>query len=86
MSVRAVNTILSKNRRIISRFIHEHPDEEISSSALARLGFNFEYFTGQGIKENKIYNQCYEFGYVCEDDGHYKVFKLSTKKQESDNL
>ncbi len=76
LSVRSVNTILSKNRKIISQIMYMKGELEITEQKLSGMGFNFEYFTGLSNENNKIYHHCYEFAYVSENKGIYKVYQL----------
>ena len=76
LSVRAVNSILSRNRRIINQVIFVKGEERISEQKLSGMGFNFNYFTGQTKENDHILHHCYEFGYVHDKDGQYKMFRL----------
>lgn len=80
MSVRSVNSVLSKNRKIISQIVHAESLRRVSANRLQTLGFDFNYFTGKTTVENKEYLQCYEFSYVNEEDGTYTVFPKASSK------
>ncbi len=80
MSVRSVNTILSRNRRIISQIISLKSEEHITEQRLSGMGFNFDYFTGVSEDNNTIYHHCYEYAYVYESKGVYKVLQLPVKQ------
>lgn len=74
-SVKKINSILKKNRRILESLQLKNKIN-ISKSALLSEGFNFSYFTHQGKKSQDsepIF--CYEFGYVDKDESHVVIFK-----------
>ncbi|MCC6818015.1 MAG: hypothetical protein IT245_03880 [Bacteroidia bacterium] len=79
-SVRSVNSILSKNRRIISQILLKESNQLIPENKLIKMGFNFDYFTSQTTKNNKVYKYCYEYAYVNEDKDQYFLFPAPTKQ------
>jgi hypothetical protein len=76
LSVRSVNNILSKNRRIISHIIFNMNTSKVSVQELMGMGFNFNYFTGQSFENEVIYHHCYEYLYAEEDEGQYTFIPI----------
>jgi len=66
--MRSVNNILRKNRRILAGLTAEGR-KKIETSTLARLGFEFDYFTR--IEDSTRY--CYEQGYVQLPNGALRL-------------
>lgn len=64
--VRAINTILLKNRRILAAILGvEESMKKCSRQRLTDEGFNFKYFTHQFQNKNgQVYFFVYEYGYL----------------------
>jgi hypothetical protein len=75
--VRAVNSSLAKNRRILKSMLQEGKDTvKTSKERLMQLGFNFNYFTDTYTnKSEKTYYYCYEYGYLSLDSNWYLVVR-----------
>ncbi|MFM7667522.1 MAG: hypothetical protein ACKO7D_04965, partial [Bacteroidota bacterium] len=74
-SVRKINAILRKNRRILEKL---NPDGKITldSLRLADEGFNFHYFTNIfTTQKGKQYRFCYEYGYSDIGNNQYVLVK-----------
>jgi hypothetical protein len=74
-SVRKINAILRKNRRILEKL---NPDGKITldSLRLADEGFNFHYFTNIfTTQKGKQYRFCYEYGYSEIGNNQYVLVK-----------
>lgn len=72
-SVKTINKILKKNRRILKSL---NPEEKtmISKEDLLLKGFRFDYFTHlYKNKEGGVYYFCYEYGYLLLKKGDYLV-------------
>lgn len=71
--VRRINSILRKNRRILS---HLNPEgkKTVDLFTLAEEGFSFHYFTNTyKTKKGKTYFFCYDQGYTLLESGHYML-------------
>ena len=71
VQVRRINSILRKNRRILSEF---NPNGKVTLDAfvLAEAGFNFHYFTNVfKTKRGTQYFFCYDQGYVRVENDQY---------------
>ena len=75
-SVRRINAILRKNRRILAQM---NPNGKITVDgiSLAEMGFNFHYFTNiYFTQKGAKYIFCYEYGYLkLENDQYMLVLK-----------
>lgn len=73
--IRKVNSILRKNRRILSNF-NPNGKTKIQRENLLKVGFNFDYHTDTYTnKEDKTYFFCYEQGYLELNKGWYALVK-----------
>jgi hypothetical protein len=67
--VRQVNTILRKNRKILSE-LNPKGKTRIKVDTLEKSGFNFNFQTNTYVtKAGKTYCFCYDQGYLNTDDG-----------------
>lgn len=70
-SVRRVNSILRKNRRILAT-LNPNGKCTVHTIDLAELGFNFHYFTNiYTTKKGLKYFFCYDMGYRSVEDQEY---------------
>ncbi|MCB9426720.1 MAG: hypothetical protein H6584_06790 [Flavobacteriales bacterium] len=74
--VREVNTILKKNRRILSD-LNTTGKTKVHREQLVVKGFNFQYLTNTyTTQKGVVYYFCYEHGYLpVDDDYFYLVIK-----------
>ena len=72
-TVRNINNILRKNRRILSEL---NPDDKttVHKEKLSNLGFNFNYFTSLYVtQKGTTYRFVYEYGYLPLDNDFYML-------------
>ena len=78
-TVRRINSILRKNRRILAKL---NPDgkKTVDGITLAEEGFNFHYFTNiYRTQKGSKYFFCYDFGYIkLENDQAFRSFGLKS--------
>jgi hypothetical protein len=80
--VRRVNSILYRNRKILSKFT-KSSNTKIDRRILAEYGFNFGYFTStHSTRKGEVYYYCYEYGYRELQGGQICL----VKKQEMEIL
>ncbi|MEQ8909999.1 MAG: hypothetical protein RIC95_12445 [Vicingaceae bacterium] len=73
--IRKVNSILRKNRRVLSIY-NPSGKSKVHRDNLLKGGFNFDYHTDTYTnKENKTYYYCYEHGYLELDNGWYALVR-----------
>lgn len=66
--VRRVNSILRKNRRILSK-MNTSGKTKVRALQLAEEGFNFHFYTNTyKTKSGNLYYFCYDQGYIKLDD------------------
>lgn len=83
-TVRNINNILRKNRRILAETLANNLKIKISKERLLTEGFNTNYFTNiYKTQKGTIYYFCYEYGYLPLDDGI--SFLIVTDKNASSN-
>lgn len=75
--MRNINNSLRRNRRILQSLL---PGPARSARAgreeLARLGFNFNYFTHQDVnRKGKTCHYCYDYGYLPLDADRFQIIK-----------
>ncbi len=78
-TVRHINSILKKNRRILMELI---PEDKITvhKEKLSNLGFNFNYFTHLYVtQKGSTYRFIYEYGYLALDNAFYMLVIRETK-------
>jgi hypothetical protein len=75
-SVRRVNHILKKNRRILAT-LNPNGKRTLDAITLAEEGFNFHYFTNMyTTQKGQVYFFCYEQGYSkIENEQYFLVHK-----------
>ncbi len=92
-SLKKINSILKRNRKIIRDFIQSGYNEVLRSD-LADMGFNFKYHTHQLKEGNKIVTVCYDFGFRFTKPSLVKLLSfaeishgnsISTNKNEVSN-
>lgn len=72
-TVRQINSILRRNRRIIQE-LNPNGKTRVSAYMLAERGFNFRYFTSMyTTKKGHTYFFCYEYGYLRLEEGDYAL-------------
>ncbi len=65
-SVRSINHILLKNRKILSKSLCGLPTIRIPKDRLLEQGFNFNYFTQiKKFRNQQSYMVCYDHAYFC---------------------
>jgi len=81
-TVRNINNILRKNRRILQELNKQSGKTMVNKDTLLTNGFNFTYHTHTyTTKKGDIYNFCYEQGYLYLDD---KELYLLVKNKDKD--
>ncbi|NPA35900.1 MAG: hypothetical protein GXO47_03520 [Chlorobi bacterium] len=76
--IRHVNSILRKNRNILTK-LNTEGKTKITKEKLTREGFNFSYITNiYTTKTGNIYYYCYDQGYMSLNDHMY----ILVRKQE----
>lgn len=75
--VRQINTILSKNHRILKQLLPEEAAPIIvAKEILFRFDFNFTYYTHTYINpESKVYFYCYDYGYLPIENDRYLIVR-----------
>ncbi|MEN9304358.1 MAG: hypothetical protein RL264_2787 [Bacteroidota bacterium] len=72
-TVRRVNAILRKNRRILAE-LNPNGKRTVDGITLAEEGFNFHYFTNiYKTQKGAQYFFCYDFGYVKMENDQYML-------------
>lgn len=73
--VRRVNSILKKNRRILSEFV-EIGKKSVHKGLLIEQDFNFSFFTDiYRTQKQQEYKFCYDFGYLEISESHILIVK-----------
>lgn len=68
-TVRNINNILRKNRRILKDFNKQSGKSMVTKETLLTNGFNFTYYTHTyTTKKGDVYHFCYEQGYLYLED------------------
>lgn len=68
-TVRNINNILRKNRRILQEFNKQSGKSMVNKEMLLTNGFNFAYYTHTyTTKKGDVYHFCYEQGYLYLED------------------
>ncbi len=78
--VRNVNTILRKNRKILSEL---NPTDKVTvhKDKLVNKGFNFSYFTNlYTTQKGSTYRFVYEYGYLPLENDFYMIVIREQKK------
>ncbi|MEO0310750.1 MAG: hypothetical protein RIQ89_407 [Bacteroidota bacterium] len=79
-TIRNINNILRKNRRILAELV---PDEtaKVSKNKLLDMGFNFNYHTHSYItKKGTQYIYCYEYGYLSIEHDYYFLINKTVQR------
>ena len=80
-TVRNINNILRKNRRILKEFNKQSGKTMVTKEALLTNGFKFTYHTHTyTTKKGDVYQFCYEQGYLFLQDK--ELYLLVENKQE----
>ena len=73
--VKAINTSLLKNRKILESLVVDQTGKTNREKLLA-LGFQFKYLThNYTTKAGKIYSYCYDYGYLPIGNDWFLVVK-----------
>lgn len=81
-TVRNINNILRKNRRILKDFNKQSGKSMVTKETLLTNGFNFTYYTHTyTTKKGDVYHFCYEQGYLYLEDK--ELFLLVENRQEN---
>jgi len=82
-SLRNVNNILRRNRRILEEMLESRDKPyAVHKAELEKKGYNFKFHTSSYANkgDNKMYYYCYEYGYTfIEDD---KCLLVPNKRKE----
>jgi hypothetical protein len=83
-TVRNINNILRKNRRILQDHNKQSGKTMVAKDTLLSKGFNFTYFTHMyTTKKGAIYHFCYEQGYLfLEDKNLYLLVENKDKEAQ----
>ncbi len=82
-TVRNINNILRKNRRILQELNKQSGKTMVTKEALLTNGFNFTYHTHTyTTKKGDVYQFCYEQGYLYLDDKD--LYLLVENKDDKD--
>lgn len=83
-TVRNINNILRKNRRILQELNKQSGKTMVTKDNLLSNGFNFTYHTHTyTTKKGDIYQFCYEQGYLYLEDK--ELYLLVENKEKEDN-
>jgi hypothetical protein len=81
-TVRNINNILRKNRRILEELNKQSGKTMVSKDNLLSKGFNFNYFTHiYTTQKGVVYNFCYEQGYLFLEDKKLYLLVASKDKE-----
>jgi hypothetical protein len=81
-AVRRVNSILARNRKILSKLTKSRATR-VDKENLLEYGFHFGYFTSTyTTKKGEVFYYCYEYGFQLLSGGQISL----VKKQEIDAL
>jgi len=79
-----VNSVLRKNRRILS-ILNPEGKTTVRRSLLIKLGFNFRFSTHTfTTKNNFLYKFCYEYGYLEINDSENERVLIINKQPYMD--
>ena len=82
-TVRNINNILRKNRRILQSLTKQSGKTMVSKDILLSKGFNFTYHTHTYITKKGVnYQFCYEHGYLFLKDKNLYLLVISKGKEE----
>jgi hypothetical protein len=81
--VRNINTVLTKNRKILDGVLGDEKTIKTNKEKLLRQGFDFKYITHSYTNKNgDTYCFCYEMGYLPLENDWYLVVR---RKEENSN-
>jgi hypothetical protein len=81
-TVRNINNILRKNRRILQELNKQSGKTMVSKDSLLSNGFNFTYFTHTYTTQKGFnYHFCYEQGYLFLEDKKLYLLVASKDKE-----
>ena len=75
VEIRAVNSILRRNRRILDAFASAGK-VKIEKTNLHEKGFNFRFHTHTQSSRGHIYKMCYDYAWITADDGQVTIEKV----------
>jgi predicted nucleic acid-binding Zn ribbon protein len=79
-TVRHINSILRKNRRILSE-LNPTDKTTVHKEKLSSIGFNFTYITHlYTTQKGSVYRFVYEYGYLPLDNDFYMLVVRDNKK------
>ncbi|MEI8075516.1 MAG: hypothetical protein WCH78_12280 [Bacteroidota bacterium] len=80
--IRHINSLLQKNRRILSALLSETSTQtKIAHAQLVERGFLFQYSTHHvSNKKGNLYHFCYEFGYLALNETSYLVVRRKNRE------
>lgn len=83
-TVRNINNILRKNRRILQELNTHSGKTMVNKETLLTNGFNFTYHTHTyTTKKGDVYQFCYEQGYLYLDDKELYLLVENKEKEEN---
>lgn len=75
-AVRSINTVLTRNRKILEAFLGQEKTLKASKEKLLQQGFNFKYITHTYTTKNgDTYCFCYDMGYLPLEHDLYLIVK-----------
>jgi len=75
-SIKDINNVLVKNRKILEAALGEKEMEKISREKLLQNGLNFKYITHTYTnKKGNTYCFCYEYGYLPLENDLFLIVK-----------
>ncbi|MEN8120014.1 MAG: hypothetical protein ABFS35_06695 [Bacteroidota bacterium] len=81
-TVRNINNILRKNRRILQSLTKQSGKTMVSKDILLSKGFNFTYHTHTYITKKGVnYHFCYEHGYLFLNDKNLYLLVISKDRE-----
>jgi predicted nucleic acid-binding Zn ribbon protein len=84
-TVRNINNILRKNRRVLQELNKQSGKTMVSKDTLLSNGFNLAYHThSYTTKKGAVYVFCYEQGYLFLEDKNLYLLVTQREKDESD--
>jgi hypothetical protein len=75
-AIRAIDSILKHNRRVLRQWLGERNTRIVSARALLNSGFRFDYHTHQFVnRQGDFYVFCYDYGYLALPDGRCLIVR-----------
>jgi hypothetical protein len=85
-TVRNINNVLRKNRRILQE-LNPEGKAKAHRNKLNELGFNFNYFTSvYKTQKGALYYFCYEFGYLAIENDFFLLVKQREEQEKEKTL